>query len=68
MQGLTLNYSRSEAIRTRTVIRNALIKVVQSGIRKKTEWNVKVVMKEPGHPSGKIQSQSRRSNRRKKKV
>jgi len=44
-----LNYSRSEVIPTKTVIRNMLIRVVQSWIHKKMEWNVKVVMEEPGH-------------------
>ena len=46
MQGLTLNYSRTEGIRTRIVIQNALIRVLQAGMRKKTDWNVELVMEE----------------------
>ena len=68
LQGFTLNYRRSEAIRTRTVVRNALIKVIQSGLQKKTDWNVKIVMEEPGQRASSKPSYSRRSNRSKRKV
>jgi hypothetical protein len=49
LQGLTLNYSRTEAIRTKTIIRNVLIRVIQADVRKKTDWNVELVMEEAGH-------------------
>lgn len=44
MQGFELHYSRSEAIRTRTIIRDALIAVIEAGFSGHTEWNVTVVM------------------------
>lgn len=44
MQGFELHYSRSDAIKTRTIIRDALIGVIEAGRRGRTEWNVTVVM------------------------
>lgn len=51
LQGFTLNYTRREAIRTKTVIINAMIDVVQVGMHKKTKQNIKVVMQKPEQPS-----------------
>ena len=39
-----MRYSRSDAIRTRTIIHDALAGVIEAGSRGKTEWNVEVVM------------------------
>lgn len=44
MQGFELRYSRSDAIRTRTIIRDALTQVIEAGSRGKTEWNVEAIM------------------------
>lgn len=45
LQGLALKYSRVDALRTRKIVRNALIDVIEAGRSRKTEWNVKVVLK-----------------------
>lgn len=47
LQGFELDYSRSDALRTRKIIRNAVIDVIDKGRRKATEWNVKIVYKSP---------------------
>ena len=44
LQGFELHYSRSSAIRTKTIIRDALTDVIEAGIRGDTEWNVQVIM------------------------
>ena len=44
LQGFALNYSRTEALRTRKVIRNAVIDVIERGLHHETDWNVKVVL------------------------
>lgn len=49
MHGLTLYYNMIEAIRTMNLIKNALIRVIQSSMLKKTDWNVKLVMEEVGN-------------------
>ena len=47
LQGFTLTYTRTAALRTRKIIRNALINVVEAGRRGTTEWNVQVVHRNP---------------------
>ena len=44
VQGFALNYSRDDALRTRKVMRNALIDVIENGRHRSTEWNVKIVL------------------------
>ena len=44
LQGFALNYSRTEALHTRKVIRNAVIDVIERGLHHETDWNVKVVL------------------------
>ena len=44
LQELALNYSRTDALHTRKVIRDALIDVIKKGQRIGTEWNVEVIM------------------------
>jgi hypothetical protein len=39
-----LNYRRVDALRTRRIVRNALIDVIEKGRHHSTEWNVKVVL------------------------
>jgi hypothetical protein len=66
MQEFELNYSRSSAIQTRSIISEALVGVIQSGFREETPWNVKVVMAEEDEPSMSGKEHSRRSRRLKK--
>lgn len=68
MQGFELRYSRSDAIRTRTIIRDALTGVIEAGSRGNTEWNVEVVMAMDEEQPIKARYQCRHSNRRKKKA
>lgn len=61
LQAFELKYSGSDALRTRKVVRNALIDVIEKGRKNKTEWNVKVVLKSPERrkPSGKRHRRTR---------
>lgn len=68
MQGFELRYSRSDAIRTRTIIRDALAGVIEAGSRGKTEWNVEVVMASNEEQPIKARYQCRHSYRRRKKA
>lgn len=52
LQAFELNYSGSDALRTRKVVRNALIDIIEKGRKTKTEWNVKVSYKTPGRKKG----------------
>ena len=67
LQEFKLNYSRSYAIQTRKIISEALVAVIQAGLREKTHWNVKVIMAQEDDPSTSGKQQSRRSCRLKKK-
>ena len=44
LQGFALNYSRTEVLHTRKIIRNAVIDVIERGLHHETDWNVKVVL------------------------
>ena len=68
LQGFTLNYSRSDAIRTRTVIRRALVDVFEVRRRRNTDWNMRVVMAKEGEPAIHSRMQARRSHKARKKV
>lgn len=65
MQGFELHYSRSDAIKTRTIVRDALTGIIEAGIRGRTEWNVTVVMANNELHSKDARSRWRHSHRRK---
>lgn len=54
-------YSGSDALRTRKVVRNAVVDVIDKGRKNKTEWNVRVVFNNPERrkPSGKRHRRTR---------
>jgi len=68
MQGFELYYSRSEAIRTRTIIRDALRGVLEARSSEETEWKVEVLMTTEEEQPIKARNQCRQSYRRRKKV
>lgn len=69
MKVFKLNYSRSNVIRTRTIILDALIGVIQIGLRNETEWNVKVIMAMSNEdPSTNGRQKTRRSHKIRRKV
>ena len=68
MQGFELRYSRSDVIRTRTIIRDTLTGVIEAGNRRKTEWNVEVIMASNEEQPIKAKYQCRHSYRRRKKA
>lgn len=55
-------------MRTKGVIRNAMIDVIQKGRRSATEWNVKVVMQMKEQYAASRRTQPRRSRRVRKKI